>query len=505
MKKLQFLLYFGFFAFLFYSCSEFHIEVGGGGSSGGGNSGGGGSITVTNPTNVPPRSFWAQNLTNKSYYQVEADLLAESKNCKVWVEKGAGVSVATATSMAKTYEEVILPKMLATYGIYFDIVDEGLVINTMELADYLTDRDGKLCILLLDIKDGYEPGVNDTYVGGYFWNGNFFNVKYSNLCDMIYIDTNPSIPGSIDSNTTFAHEMQHMMNFVTSYVGVIRSRAMDLWIDEGLSTTAEWLISGSHPEVRWAWYNQDPSGLIKMGNNFFVWDNRRDETKIADYASLDDYSTAYLFFQWLRLQAGTSDIYYNIITSKNFDYNAVTSAADMYMSGNNYSDWGTLLKTWLAANFINAPNGPYGYMSDGTLKNIRARTMSAGVMSVSLSPGEGVYSMADNNAMPAGKQNIRYAALDKKGNALSDTEAFSGGALLTYNANTNLNGSKESGTTTGIASYEVADIESSRSVAEINLSGPFVIGAQDLLRRNGFEREPLFELPRLKEGITVFE
>ena len=493
MRKGQFLLYFGLFAFLFCSCDNLQIEFGGGGSG-----------NADNPSNTPPRKFWAQNVATGSFYQLDADLMAESKNCKVWVERGSGVSDATASSMAKAYEEIILPKMLATYGIKINIAEEGRVVNTMELADYLGDGDGKLSILLLDIRDTYKPGADDSYVGGYFWGGNFYSsgdVKNSNSCDMIYIDTNPGIPGTMGSNTTFAHEMQHMMNFITSVAA--RSHVMDIWIDEGLATTAEWLIAGSHPEVRWVWYNQDQSGLIKKGNTFFVWDNRKSESQ---YAVLDDYSTVYLFFQWLRLQAGKSDIYLDIISSVDYDYNAVTSAANKYMGGKGYSDWGTLLKTWLAANYINAPSGPYGYRNDGTLKNIRAKTMTDGVKNVSLSPGEGVYSITNNYVMPSGKQNIRYAALDQKGNTLSDSKTFSGGALLTYNANTSLKGNTESGTTTGVASYDEAGIEAlSRSVIKAGFSKPFAIGAQDALRRNGFDGMLFPELSGLKEGITVLE
>jgi len=295
--------------------------------------------------------------------------------------------------------------------------------------------------------------------------------------------------------------MQHMMNFVTSQLG--RGSLMDLWVDEGLSTTAEWLISGSHPEVRWAWYNQDPSGLIKKGNNFFVWDNRGNEDPMA---VLDDYSTVYLFFQWLRLQAGNSVIYKDIITSNDYNYRAVTKASNKYMAGKNYGDWGTLIKTWLAANYINAPSGPFGYMNDATLKKIRAKTMPSGFINVSLVPGEGVYSVTNNYAMPSGKQNIRYAALDKTGNTLSDTATFSGGALLTYNVNVDIEGRAESGTTTGVASYGEAGMEASgRSAVGAGFSGPVAIGAWDVLRRNGFEIKPFFELTRPIKGTAVLE
>jgi len=498
MKIKQFLLYCCIFAFLFCSCD---IQIGGGSDSG----------TINNPTDVPSRKFWAQNLVTGNFYQVDADLLAQSKNCSVWADKEAGVSIATANSMAKAYEDNILPKMLDTFGI--QVKDQnGVVWNTMELADYIGDEDGKLCILLLDIRDGYSPGT--SWVAGYFWDGNFYDTntyRTSNECDMIYIDTYPSKPGTADSNATFAHEMQHMMNSVTSRL--IRHDdkyfyPMDLWIDEGLSTTAEWLIMGSHPIDRWLWYNQDPSGLIRKGNNFFVWGNRESEDQEA---LMDDYATTYLFFQWLRLQAGSKDIYYDIITSGNYDYKAVTSAANKYMTGMNYDDWGTLLKNWLAANYINAPSGPYGYKNDSVLKNVKANTAPDGVTSVYLAPGEGVYSITDDYQLPGSKQSVRYAGLDKSGNALSDTKTFSGGAMLTYNANTNnIKGGLESGTTTGVAaSYTEADA-SGRSVAGASFSGSYAIGPWDMLRRNGLERpssgnEFSFELTKPIKGIKILE
>jgi len=508
MKVKPFLLYFGLFALLFCSC-ELQIE----------NGGGSGGIDV--PVNGPSRKFWAQNLQNDSFYQVDAELLAESKNCRVWAEKKAGISVATAIAMANAYEEDILPKMLNTFAYVGPIgyrgnevgpigsIKNGTVIanNTMELAGWMTGGDGKLTILLLDIVDSFKPRENDVYCAGYFWPVNLYEndpsqkfLKYSNECSMIYIDTYPGVPGTEESSATFAHELQHLMCFVNHFISGKQSY-IDTWIDEGLSSAAEWLYLGGHVASKINWYNGDLSGLIRKGNNFFVWDNRGSENTNA---VLDDYATVYLFFQWLRLQSGSTRIYNDITMSSDYDYKAITNAANKAMSGNGYDDWGTLLKTWLAANYINAPSGPYGYRNDSTLKNISVKTFSAGNTNVSLAPGEGVFSMTNNYVMPSGKQNIRYAGLDKTG-VLSNTETYSGGVLLTYNANTNNTGGTESGTTTGIASYDAADIDASaRSVAGINLSGPFAIGAQDILRRNGFEKQPFFVLTGLK-GIIELE
>jgi hypothetical protein len=512
------LLYSCLLAFLFCSCDLLldivDVIIGGeGGGSGG----------VSNPTNVPPRKFWAQNLSTNNFYQLDAELLAESKNCRVWAEKGSGVSIATANTMANAYEGKILSKMLDTFAYKgpigyngrelgpIDKIENGVVVanDTLELANALTDDD-KLTILLLDIRDGAKQ--NEPYCAGYFWAGNFYEnnpsdqyTRYSNYCSMIYVDTYPGVPGSEDSNQTVAHELQHLMSFVNAVI-TDKESVLDTWINEGLSSAAEWLYLGEQVKSKVNDYNNDRSGMIQQGNNFFVWDNH--EYGNNPNAILDEYSTVYLFFQWLRLQSGSTSIYKEITLSNNYNHLAVTGAANKAMSGKGYDDWGTLLKTWLAANYINAPSGPYGYHDDGVLKNVKAKTAPGGVTSISLAPGEGVYSITDNYNMPVNKQSVRYAGLDKFGNDVSDTETFSGGALLTYNVNTNNERyTPESGTTTGVAaSYAEADIEApGRSALGLSFPGPFAISAGDMLRRNGFERMPSFELTKLAKGITILE
>jgi len=471
--------------------------------------GGGASSPITNPSNVPPRKFWAQNLVTENFYQLEAELFAESSYCKVWVERGSGVSVATAASVARAYDNEIRPKMLNVFAYKGTLVynNQEIAHNTLEFADWLGDGDRKLCILLLDIADDYKPGVNDSYCAGYFWAGNLFantdtrdpQFRYSNECDMICIDTNPGNPGSQDSNATLAHEMQHMMSFVSTTIAKRRSY-LDLWIDEGLSSAAEWLYYGSHSGSRVTWYNQDKSGLIRKGNNFFVWDNHENE---SPYALLDDYATVYLFFQWLRLQANSNNVYYNIILSNEYDYKAVTNAANLAMPGRNYNNWEILLKTWHAANYINAPSGPYGYKNEATLNNIQARTAPAGIKNINLAPGEGVYSITNDFSLPANTQNINYSGLSRDSAEQSDTKTFSGGALLTFNTNTNIVGAAASGATTGVASVEAMKMgfDSNSASPGVLLSGPFAIGAGDILRRNGHDGSSVIELKKFKTGL----
>ena len=441
-----------------------------------------------NPGATMTRRFWAQDTRNDSFYTLRAQKLVEGEYCTVWGETGnKRATVAAAEKIATAYDTDIYPKMKAVFSIENIEYQGSGYSDTMELADAMVDEDGKLCILLLDIKDGYKPAPGAGFVAGYFaWidflsNTSSFiinnNLK-SNECDMIYVDTDPSEPGSTASNETLAHEMQHLINFVHDVAirGFLTSGILtDTWLNEGLSAAAEWVYVGSPNTSHIVRYNsaQSPSQII-TGNNFFVWDQYNEIN-----TNLDDYDTVYLFFQWLRLQSGgRTNIYKAISGSSYSDYNAVVSAM------NGYYDWGTLLKTWLAANYINAPVGPYGYMNDNALKYVKARTVPSGTRSVNLYPGEGVYSITNSSgSTPNPGRNIRYAGLNSSPGAVNDAAVFASGALLTYNIDTNSLGQTESGVTTGIAA-SVTAMPESLFVGAIP-SGPYKISAGDMLRHNG--------------------
>jgi len=469
-----------------------------------------------NNNEVVTRKFWAQNSASSppTFYQLDADRLASNSICEVWAERGSGVTAAIAQNIANEYDSNIYIKMINTFGWQADIeLTDGTTkkMNTMEFAHALaTGKSGaKLTILLLDIKDGYTD-ENDPYLGGYFYPVDLREndpkdpvYKYSNVLDMIYLDTYPSEHGSPDSNGTLAHEMQHLMNFVTSVVLIAnkkRTTVMDTWIDEGLSGAAEWVYSGKHPENRLKNYNEDWSGLIKKGNNFFIWDNHDDN----QYAILDDYATAYLFFQYLRLQADNSNnIYYDISTSKSSDYNAVTTSASI--NANHKNNWPLLLRDWHAANFTNAPNGLYGYKDEKDLKTVKAPMFSGG-NSTPLFPGEGVYSKTTTaETVPAASGNIKYAGLNSGSGTPNDTNGPANGARLTYNVNTNNKEgvAAETGSTTGIASSIGISTPvggSSVQIAPKKFSGPFKVdigyfnrgnadsGVSDNIIRNLFNR-----------------
>jgi hypothetical protein len=463
------------------------------------------------------KKFWAIDFsgTVRKYYRIDALLLAENDRCYVWAEKGSGVSEAIAQKVAYSYSNNIYEKMLDAFGYEIKFTDDEeneLVLNNIEFINWLVKRDkydGKLTILLLDIKDSYMDGINDSYIAGYFWSGDIYDDYYSNKCDMLYVDIRPGVPGSDGSNETLAHEMQHLMNFTGA---LRRGKRTDLWIDEGLSVTAEYFYGNKHSSQRINWYNKDSGGketkgLIDKGNNFFVWDNRNDENQ---YAVLDDYSTAYLFFQWLGLQSDR-EIYWKICASDDSDYKAVINAFNETVTGDTYDDWGTMLKDWLSANYFRNPNGRYGYKDDKDLNNIKIHYAPGGSNTIALYPGEGVYSrVKEFTSIPIPSGNINYAGLI--GSSPIFSGSFSDGALLTYNANTKKDGDVESGIITGEAppSPARANVLFSDSRGSGTVTGPYPISGSDMLRLNGkkrgFDSDGIdFKIPDAYRGIIVNE
>jgi hypothetical protein len=278
---------------------------------------------------------------------------------------------------------------------------------------------------------------------------------------------------------------------------------MDTWIDEGLSAWAEYLYYGDNLVDKCEWFVEDAAGTITKGNNFFVWDNHEDEPR----AILDDYATVYLFFRWLYLQAADQnmhhDFFYKIIASPKFNNVAVTDVAKEI--NQEWNSWEKLLGAWLAAN-NNPKNENYGYIGDPYLTEMIKVNPVTGP-SISLYPGEGVYSTLNNSPFTpgVGGGNIRYAGL------LSDTastvsisghsQPYNGNTLLTFNARTdyvydeeNPARGMEQGHLTGRTS--IVPKASSDGARSVEFKGPYAIDARDVMGRN-WDKDLFLSLPGL--------
>jgi hypothetical protein len=104
--------------------------------------------------------------------------------------------------------------------------------------------------------------------------------------------------------------------------------------------------------------NYSPNGDTNLwGQNFVSWGVWGDP--------LVNYSTVYLFFQWLRVHAAnTTGIYKEILANPFNDYRAVEAAVQSRFAGYSGAAWKDIFRDWLVANYANAETGFYGYKND---------------------------------------------------------------------------------------------------------------------------------------------
>jgi hypothetical protein len=373
------------------------------------------------------RTFWAQD-TGHNWYTVEAVKRADGTNCIIYADILATIPNETITDIKTKYDTDIHDTIINAFGNFKDMEQPG------------DEGHDKVTLLLLDIKDGYTG--SGGYVAGYFDSTHMYNTAtypVSNVADMLFIDVNPGLDELPGLYSTIAHELQHLINF--SRTVAINQPEKDLWINEGLSTAAEYIYNpGDTSRIEYFNGSNTPEGgyygTIPAGNNFFVWDGFW-ERVYGDV--LADYATAYLFFRWLGIHASSgTGIYKEIIDDPNGDYRAVTTAAESKIDAQ-FSNWEKLLGTWMTANYYNSPDGPdklYGYKDQ--LTTVVLVLENTGHKDLWFSPGEGIFSKQTGSFStgPNTGSHIRYRGLNKiSATPPVESAPYTGTTLLTFNAN----------------------------------------------------------------------
>ena len=371
--------------------------------------------------------FWAADMVSEEYYQVSASLHSEGKYCKIYVEDDSSYNVndTTINFVMDEFDTKIYPKITSKFGKESDV-----------------DGNGKIVLLILDIRDGFSG--TGGYIAGYFDSTNTYSKSsnyFSNECDMIYLDCYPADPATQGFQETVAHEFQHLINYAQK--GLDGEIQQDTWINEGLSSAAEYVYSGSHLSDRISYYNTYQS-TYSWGDNFYKWDNE-----------LIDYSTVYLFFQWMRIHSDDGDaIYKDILDSSYTDYSAVVEQikahSSLYSSISiSKSSWTQIMVDWLIANQINKTSGKLGYKGEITgLTKMTSTNDSVGYTAAY--PYEGmIQSITEGYTPSAGYgSNITYLAFDSNRNIDTTSPWGDSGLsgtkyLLAINTNTDIYGSSE--------------------------------------------------------------
>ncbi|MFW5776707.1 MAG: cadherin-like beta sandwich domain-containing protein, partial [Spirochaetota bacterium] len=365
------------------------------------------------------RTFRARDVADETWYDVPATLLGSGDHALVFVEDESGVTIDTAAAVADEFDENI-----------YDLIRESFAHEPD------VDENGKVILLLLDIIDGYSG--SGGYVAGYFDPTHLFETSTyanSNEADMIFVDVNPGEPASDAFYTTVAHEFQHLVNFAATYFD--DETQQDTWINEGLSSASEYLYAGDHIESRIAYYNSDPLGTIGQGNNFYIWDGYW-ENFVGD--QLANYSTVYLFFQWLRIHASNDALIYGeILSSSHRDYRTVLDAAQQRVDPS-LSTWESVLGAWFQANLLSMDEGSglQGYR--GEIETMPWNFLATGGLEWNFSSGEGfvVQTEGDSFTYPGGSgSDIRYVGVDLTTHAIDATgPTYDGDCVIVFNSST---------------------------------------------------------------------
>jgi hypothetical protein len=427
------------------------------------------------------RVFYADDLVTNQRYKVVAFKKSVGIHCAVYLVEGAIASDSQIAELVNTFDTVVYPRDTTIFGDYYDF-----------------DKNGKVIFLLLDVIDGSGQSLSNGYVAGYFSSTDMSpNIPRSNKCDMMFIDTNPGFQDNHFNNNlipTIAHEFEHMINF-SHHREYGQITGMNAWIDEGLAVSAEYLYSKNQQTSRIGYFSNDSQGTIRAGNSFVLWNDAINDIPGRANFALDaqaNYSSVYLFFQWLGLNSGllaspeNFSIYYDIILSRYPDYRAVVLAAarnftdfnvklsekniylvdynraELYDSTNDedqiyFDAWDILFSSWLCANVINTndyketytdvetgtvteiPTGLYGYQNILALSGISLKNSPITNSTYFLFPGEAVYTRVNAPVIARRTEHARganYIGIDvQHGKVVEDLGILQeGDILISYNS-----------------------------------------------------------------------
>lgn len=313
------------------------------------------------------RAFFVANLETNEFESKNFRLMRKGNATQIWFEiaeiNNGHLNDAVADSMFK-YLEDISPQH--SFNPDMGIIE---LLNTYMGTPPDYDGDGLVDFLITDIKDGYTPGGNSGYTGGFFYGVDQFpdanpDLYRSNERDVLYIDSYPGIysDGEISALrplSTLAHEYQHLIHY--NYNGRLGHDELT-FINEGQSGFAQ-LLSGYQP------YDNNLALYLNNTNvDLFRWSGTGNENVYADYSR----AAAFTSYMWDNLGFEHSG---HLTQSPLSGVSGVEDALQKAGSSLTFHD---LLVNWSIANLVNdkvrSQTDAYGY-SHQFLKNIKASTI----------------------------------------------------------------------------------------------------------------------------------
>ncbi len=221
--------------------------------------------------------------------------------------------------------------------------DEGI----MELATTVLgpvpdeiDGDPRTYFLVLDIRDGYEPG--GAFFAGFFSPYNQFTEDeaylyyggHSNEVEMLYIDCYPG--NAEDALYTASHEIVHLIQW-----GLEPFSGEDLWVIENQAQTGTFVCGYPASQV---------STFLEIGGVTPVgWTEFADD---IDYVA--GYGAGYLFFSYLHENYGGDDFIHGSLRASASGLPGVEEAVEE--ATGTQVDMASILEDWVLACWIDDPS-----------------------------------------------------------------------------------------------------------------------------------------------------
>ncbi|TGK93052.1 peptidase MA family protein [Leptospira brenneri] len=233
--------------------------------------------------------LWARDLTTQSSVCVAVDLVSSGTYVEVYKERSLSLNF-DLVKFARDFDTLTYPTLVATFGEPSDV-----------------DGDGKVKILVMDIRDGAT--ANSAYVAGYFdpvnyFPDNFFSRIRSNYAEVLYMDGKELIAAlKNDPNafaSTAAHEFQHLLRYPRMRSA---NQTDETWINEGTSEVASDIAGYGPQNGRMDCYSGVNDSRCSDGINgvsLLDWDSSGSDI-------LKQYSYAYVFMRYLYDISGTND------------------------------------------------------------------------------------------------------------------------------------------------------------------------------------------------------
>lgn len=281
------------------------------------------------------RNFYALNMETGTYYILTATLKAEGNLCRIWVENA---SLDSNYVTDQIIQEILNNLEVKTPSTSIDSTLGIIEIDTTYFGQPPNiDGDGIVDFLILDIKDGWQPGQG--FIAGYFSpNDQNPNNQGSNGMDLMYIDSKPGIyyNGYYSTRTvmgTTAHEFQHLIHYhYDPYEMTFFNEAMS-------QLAATYCGYGVDDPMRY---------LANPNSNLIAWNG-----------TLYDYSRANLFSLYLAEQFGVQFIK-SFVQSTLQGPTAINSLLNSYGYNETFND---VYRDWALCNIINDTlvNSKWGY------------------------------------------------------------------------------------------------------------------------------------------------